>query len=100
MFEGPEDYHERLNDPDLAIDENCILFIRGVGPVVQTDDRASLVVGKYLSPRVLLKYVLDLEAGQGYSINVEYWLRGGLRLMTTTSRYSQSGLELNWSHDY
>ena len=33
VFEGPEDYHQRLNDPALEIDENCILFIRGVGPV-------------------------------------------------------------------
>lgn len=33
VFEGPEDYHDRLNDPDLAIDENCILFIRNVGCV-------------------------------------------------------------------
>ena len=33
VFEGPEDYHDRLNDPDLAIDENTIMFIRGVGPV-------------------------------------------------------------------
>lgn len=33
VFEGPEDYHQRLNDPALEIDENCMLFIRGVGPV-------------------------------------------------------------------
>jgi len=33
VFEGPEDYHDRINDPALAIDENCILFIRGVGCV-------------------------------------------------------------------
>ena len=33
VFEGPEDYHTRLNDPELEIDENCILFIRGVGCV-------------------------------------------------------------------
>jgi dihydroxy-acid dehydratase len=33
VFEGPEDYHARLNDPDLGIGENTILFIRGVGPV-------------------------------------------------------------------
>ncbi len=33
VFEGPEDYHHRINDPDLGIDETCILFIRGVGPV-------------------------------------------------------------------
>jgi dihydroxy-acid dehydratase len=33
VFEGPEDYHDRVNDPDLAIDDHCILFIRGVGCV-------------------------------------------------------------------
>lgn len=33
VFEGPEDYHDRLNDPDLKIDENCMLFIRGSGPI-------------------------------------------------------------------
>ena len=33
VFEGPEDYHQRLNSPELDIDEKCILFIRGVGPV-------------------------------------------------------------------
>lgn len=33
VFEGPEDYHARLNDPDLGIDAETILFIRGVGPV-------------------------------------------------------------------
>ncbi len=33
VFEGPEDYHERIDDPALDIDENCILFIRNCGPV-------------------------------------------------------------------
>lgn len=33
VFEGPEDYHARINDPDLGIDETTILFIRGVGCV-------------------------------------------------------------------
>ncbi|GAB4188772.1 MAG: IlvD/Edd family dehydratase [Thalassobaculales bacterium] len=33
VFEGPEDYHKRLNDPALAIDATCILVIRGTGPV-------------------------------------------------------------------
>ena len=33
VFEGPEDYHARINDPALAIDENCILVIRGCGPI-------------------------------------------------------------------
>ncbi len=33
VFDGPEDYHKRIDSPNLNIDENCILFIRGVGPV-------------------------------------------------------------------
>ncbi|MGV2978225.1 IlvD/Edd family dehydratase [Roseibium alexandrii] len=33
VFEGPEDYHHRIDDPDLKIDENCMLFVRGTGPI-------------------------------------------------------------------
>ena len=33
VFEGPEDYHLRINDESLNIDENSILMIRGCGPV-------------------------------------------------------------------
>jgi dihydroxy-acid dehydratase len=33
VFEGPEDYHARIDDPALAIDERCMLFIRGAGPI-------------------------------------------------------------------
>ncbi|MBN9076857.1 MAG: dihydroxy-acid dehydratase [Rhizobiales bacterium 65-79] len=33
VFEGPEDYHKRIEDPGLGIDEHTILFMRGTGPV-------------------------------------------------------------------
>jgi dihydroxy-acid dehydratase len=33
VFEGPEDYHHRIEDPALDIDENTMLFIRGAGPI-------------------------------------------------------------------
>ena len=33
VFEGPEDYHKRIDDPSLGIDEHCILFVRGTGPI-------------------------------------------------------------------
>ena len=33
VFEGPEDYHKRIDDRKLKIDDSCMLFIRGVGPV-------------------------------------------------------------------
>ncbi len=32
VFDGPEDYHKRIDDPKLKIDETCLLFIRGAGP--------------------------------------------------------------------
>jgi dihydroxy-acid dehydratase len=32
VFEGPEDYHHRIDDPALKIDESCLLFVRGTGP--------------------------------------------------------------------
>jgi len=33
VFDGSDDYHHRINDPALAIDEDCILVIRGSGPL-------------------------------------------------------------------
>ena len=33
VFDGPEDYHARIEDPALGIDEHTILFMRGAGPV-------------------------------------------------------------------
>ncbi len=33
VFDGPEDYHARIDDKELAIDEHDILFMRGVGPI-------------------------------------------------------------------
>jgi xylonate dehydratase len=33
VFDGPEDYHRRIDDPSLQIDATTMLFIRGVGPI-------------------------------------------------------------------
>src|SRR6266705_1745448 len=33
VFDGPEDYHHRIDDPSLKIDERTLLFIRGTGPI-------------------------------------------------------------------
>ncbi|WP_211109737.1 IlvD/Edd family dehydratase [Azospirillum oleiclasticum] len=33
VFDGPEDYHARIDDPALSIDETCVLFMRGAGPI-------------------------------------------------------------------
>ncbi len=33
VFDGPEDYHHHIDDESLNIDEHCILFMRGAGPI-------------------------------------------------------------------
>jgi dihydroxy-acid dehydratase len=33
VFDGPEDYRRRIEDPSLEIDEHSILVVRGAGPV-------------------------------------------------------------------
>ncbi|MCO4052614.1 MAG: dihydroxy-acid dehydratase family protein [Bosea sp.] len=33
VFDGPEDYHKRIDDPALKLDAFSLLFIRGVGPI-------------------------------------------------------------------
>ncbi|WCT73094.1 dihydroxy-acid dehydratase family protein [Sphingomonas naphthae] len=33
VFDGADDYHHRINDPALAIDADCLLVMRGAGPI-------------------------------------------------------------------
>ena len=33
VFDGPEDYRRRIEDPALQIDETCMLVVRGAGPI-------------------------------------------------------------------
>jgi dihydroxy-acid dehydratase len=33
VFEGPEDYHHNIDNPELEIDERTILVMRGTGPI-------------------------------------------------------------------
>lgn len=33
VFDGRDDYHARIDDPSLEIDEACVLFVRGEGPI-------------------------------------------------------------------
>jgi dihydroxy-acid dehydratase len=33
VFDGPEDYHRRIDDPKMKLDANSILCMRGVGPI-------------------------------------------------------------------
>jgi len=62
--------------------------------------KTSLIVGKYLSRNVLLKYEQALEESSVFFINLEYFLTRHLKLETLIGRQSQSALEVNWSKDY
>jgi dihydroxy-acid dehydratase len=53
VFEGTEDYHERINDPSLAIDADCLLVIRNCGPIGYP---GSAEVVNMLPPDVLVKH--------------------------------------------
>lgn len=33
VFDGPEDYHHRIDDPKLNMGEDAVLFMRGTGPI-------------------------------------------------------------------
>jgi dihydroxy-acid dehydratase len=33
VFDGPEDFHKRIDDESLGIDEHCVLIMRGAGPI-------------------------------------------------------------------
>jgi dihydroxy-acid dehydratase len=52
VFEGPEDYHARIDDPALGIDEHCMLVMRYVGPIAYP---GSAEVVNMQPPAALLK---------------------------------------------
>ncbi|WP_406821347.1 IlvD/Edd family dehydratase [Pseudomonas sp. KnCO4] len=56
VFEGPEDYHARIDDPALDIDERCILVIRGAGTVGYP---GSAEVVNMAPPAALIKKGID-----------------------------------------
>jgi dihydroxy-acid dehydratase len=56
VFDGPEDYHARIDDPALGADDRCILVIRGVGPIGYP---GGAEVVNMRAPAVLIRAGLD-----------------------------------------
>ena len=56
VFEGPEDYHHRIEDPDLGVEEQSVLIIRNCGPVGYP---GSAEVVNMQPPAALLKRGID-----------------------------------------
>jgi dihydroxy-acid dehydratase len=96
VFEGPEDYHARINDPSLDIDERCILVIRGAGTVGYP---GSAEVVNMAPPAELIKRGIDSlpclgdgrQSGTSASPSIlnmspEAAVGGGLALLKTNDR--------------
>jgi dihydroxy-acid dehydratase len=96
VFEGPEDYHERINDPKLPVDENSILVIRNTGPIGYP---GAAEVVNMLPPDRLVKQGINLlpcigdgrQSGTSGSPSIlnaspEAAVGGGLALLRTGDR--------------
>ncbi|HYF59985.1 MAG TPA: IlvD/Edd family dehydratase [Burkholderiaceae bacterium] len=96
VFEGPEDYHERINDPSLGIDADCMLFIRGTGPIGYP---GAAEVVNMLPPDALVKQGITMlpcvgdgrQSGTSASPSIlnaspEAAVGGGLALLRTGDR--------------
>ena len=93
VFEGPEDYHERINNPGLNIDVDCILVIRGCGPVGYPG--SAEVVNMQPPDTLIRKGILELPTlGDGrqsgtsgspsiLNVSPESAIGGGLALLQT-----------------
>jgi dihydroxy-acid dehydratase len=96
VFEGPEDYHHRIDDPSLKIDEYTLLFMRGAGPIGYP---GSAEVVNMQAPTALIKKGITslpcigdgLQSGTSGSPSIlnaspEAAANGGLALLKTGDR--------------
>ena len=96
VFDGPEDYHDRIDDPALKIDDNTILFMRGVGAIGYP---GSAEVVNMRPPAALIKKGIDSlpcigdgrQSGTSGSPSIlnaspEAAANGGLALLKTGDR--------------
>ena len=96
VFEGPEDYHRRIDDPALGIDASTMLVMRGTGPVGYPG--AAEVVNMRAPDYLLREGVSDLpcigdgrQSGTSDSPSIlnaspEAAVMGGLALLRTGDR--------------
>jgi dihydroxy-acid dehydratase len=96
VFDGPEDYHARINDPALDIDDTCLLFMRNCGPVGYPG--SAEVVNMTPPDHLVKKGVLNLpcigdgrQSGTSASPSIlhcspESVVGGGLALLKTGDR--------------
>jgi dihydroxy-acid dehydratase len=96
VFEGPEDYHHRIEDPELGVEEQSVLIVRNCGPVGYP---GGAEVVNMQPPAVLLKKGIDALPTMGdgrqsgtsgspsiLNVSPEAAIGGGLALLKTGDR--------------
>jgi dihydroxyacid dehydratase/phosphogluconate dehydratase len=96
VFDGPEDYHHRIEDPDLGVEEQSVLIIRNCGPVGYP---GSAEVVNMQPPAALLKRGISALPTMGdgrqsgtsgspsiLNVSPEAAVGGGLALLKTGDR--------------
>ncbi|HEY4212996.1 MAG TPA: IlvD/Edd family dehydratase [Steroidobacteraceae bacterium] len=96
VFDGPEDYHARIDDPGLDIDESTLLFMRGTGAIGYPG--AAEVVNMRPPASLIKRGITSLpcigdgrQSGTSYSPSIlnaspEAAVGGGLALLRTGDR--------------
>ncbi|MDY0109522.1 MAG: translocation/assembly module TamB domain-containing protein [Candidatus Krumholzibacteria bacterium] len=64
------------------------------------EETTALTVGKYLSPRVMLRYEQLLREGSAFFVHLDYAFAGAFRLHTQVSQGEESGVQLKWLRDW
>jgi dihydroxyacid dehydratase/phosphogluconate dehydratase len=96
VFEGPEDYHARIEDPDLGVEDQSVLIIRNCGPVGYP---GSAEVVNMQPPASMLKRGINMLPTMGdgrqsgtsgspsiLNVSPEAAIGGGLALLQTGDR--------------
>jgi len=96
VFEGPEDYHDRIEDPELGVEEQSVLVIRNCGPVGYP---GGAEVVNMQPPAALLNHGIDTLPTMGdgrqsgtsgspsiLNVSPEAAVGGGLALLKTGDR--------------
>jgi autotransporter translocation and assembly factor TamB len=60
----------------------------------------SLTVGKYLSPKVLMKYEKVLDKDSAYYVHLDYTIDRNFKLETIYGQSGNSGIAVKWGKDY
>ena len=71
-----------------------------VAPREGDEETTALTVGKYLSPRVMVRYEQLLREGSAFFVHLDYAFAGAFRLHTQISQGEESGVQLKWQRDW